>query len=168
MEKAQEKSLSVDDIALPTFPPQDYRVSKHSVYSDGKWDLSDDTDVRLKGHSEAKLSIDWLLYRFDREEHGSALNNVIAKSHLHARLSDGVIEDVRLVSFVQLEMPSVFGNRGPKIQRSKPPTVVSMARALVVLVLRGGHSTCRANLFCCSGLALYPNSVCHRDYIPGP
>lgn len=133
MQKAQEKALSVDDIALPTFPHPDYRVSKHSLYSDGKWDLRDDTDVRLKGHSEAKLSIDWLLYRFDREEHGSALNNVIAKSHLHARLSDGVIEDVRLVSFVQLEMPSVFGNRGPKIERSKPPTVVSMARALFVL-----------------------------------
>lgn len=133
MEKTKKKALSVDDIALPIFPPQDYRVSKHSVYSDGKWDLSDDSDVRLKGHSKAKLSIDWLQYRFERQVHASSLDYVIAKSHLHARLSDGIIEDVRLVSFVRLEMPYVFGKRGRQIERSKPPTVVSMARALVVL-----------------------------------
>ncbi|WP_312524927.1 hypothetical protein [Comamonas sp.] len=133
MGKIKEKALSVDDIALPNFPPQDYRVSKHSVYSDGIWDLSDDSAARLRGHSKAKLSIDWLLYRFDREADGSSLTDVIVKSHLSARLSDGIIEDVRLLCFVQLEIPSVFNNRGPNIKRSKPPTVVSMARALMVL-----------------------------------
>ena len=133
MAKTKRESLSVDAIALPTFPPQDYRVSKHSVYSDGKWDLSDDSNVRLKGHSEAKLAIDWDIYRFNRDAPVSSLNNVIAKSHLDARVSDGLIEDIRLLSFVQLEMPFVFGKRGKQIERSKPPTVVSMARALVVL-----------------------------------
>ncbi|MGM3042168.1 hypothetical protein, partial [Bacillus cereus group sp. BC46] len=52
---------------------------------------------------------------------------------LDARVSNGIINDIRLLSFVQLEMPFVFGKRGRQIERSKPPTVVSMARALVVL-----------------------------------
>ncbi|MDO9437709.1 hypothetical protein [Hydrogenophaga sp.] len=133
MGKTSRKALSINDIALPTFPPRDFRLSKHSVYQDDKWALSDDSNVRLKGHSEAKLSVDWSTYRFDRETHESSLNNVIAKSHLDARVSDGIVEDIRLLTFVQLEMPSVFGKRGLQIQRSKPPTVVSMARALVVL-----------------------------------
>ena len=133
MARTKKKALSIDDIALPNFPPQDYQVSKHSVYRDGTWNLSDGTDARLKGYTEAKLSIDWHLYRFSRSEHGTALNNVIAKSHLDARVSNGIIEDIRLMSFLQLEMPSVFGRRGRKIERSKPPTVVAMVRALVVL-----------------------------------
>lgn len=133
MNQATKKALSIDDIALRNFPPQDYLVSKHSVYSSDKWDMRDASDTRLKGHSESKLSIDWLLYRFDREGHRPSMHNVIANSHLDARVSNGIIEDIRLISFVQLEMPSVFGRRGRSIKRSKPPTVVAMARALVVL-----------------------------------
>lgn len=133
MGKTSKKALSIDDIALPTFPPRDFRLSEHSVYKDENWTLGDDSSVRLMGHSKAKLSVDWSTYRFGHEKHESSLNNVIAKSHLDARVSDGIIEDIRLLCFVQLEMPSVFGKRGRQIERSKPPTVVTMARALVVL-----------------------------------
>lgn len=133
MGKTSKQALSIDEIARPTFPPRDFRLSEHSVYMDDKWDLGDNSNVRLKGHNPAKLSVDWSVYRFDRETHGSSLNSVIAKSHLDARVSDGIIEDVRLLSFVQLEMPYVFSRRGIRIERSRPSTVVTMARALVVL-----------------------------------
>lgn len=131
MATVRTQELSIDSIHLDTFPPHEFKVSPLSLYKDMTWDFRDDRKARLRGHAAAKLIIEWEKYLLDHEP-WSLLKDILFKNHLDARISKGVLEDIRTLCFVQLELPSALSSRGRQVKRCKPNTVVQMARALVV------------------------------------
>lgn len=133
MDKAKKQILSIEKIALDNFPPSDLRISGASLYGDMTWDFRDGEKARLRGLTDAKLIIEWDAYLEGQAFDSYRQHDFFVKSHLDARISRGVLEDIRTLCFMQLEFPGVFKSRGRQIQRSKPQTVVRMARALVVL-----------------------------------
>lgn len=133
MTRAVEQKLSVDSLTNDTFSPHDFRVSHLSLYQDKIWDFRNSQHIRLKNQAKSKLVIDWEQYAFNQEL-GSQFERLTFKSHLDARVSTGILEDIRFLCFVQLKLPATLPGPGVKLKESKPQTVTTLARALLVFI----------------------------------
>ncbi len=119
------KGPSLEDVLKPMYrPAANTRVSKKSVYSDDTWDFSDDSVKRLDSVPKARLQIPWKAY--ESNEIGDEL-----VSHLSAALPKPMLEELRVLAFLNIKLPSAFPRTGK--QSVKPQTVTPTIRALVRL-----------------------------------
>lgn len=131
MTNALEQELSVDRLILDTFSPDEFRVSHLSLYRDRIWDFRDSKNTRLKSQAKAKLILEWDRYALKTEQ-SSRAGEPVFESHLDARVSTEILEDIRFLCFVELKLPAALPGRGRKVKENKPHTVVPMARALLI------------------------------------
>lgn len=98
-------------------------VSAKSCLGDDIWDFTNDSVARLSSVPEARLRINWVMYCSDApEEHGDHRGAVITKL---------MVYELKVFSYLYLNLPSAFGHRGT--QSVKPQTLVVTVRALVRL-----------------------------------
>lgn len=129
-----KKNLAIDSISDVTFPPRNFRISSKSVYSDSTWDFSDNSKARLKGHSESKLVICWNQYELTQSSERFLDGNFSPKSHLDARIGSELLEQVKSLCLLQLELPDALIIRRRQVRRIKASTLVKSARVLVLFL----------------------------------
>lgn len=125
MSTARQQKLQIEDVLKPHYRPvPSARVSGKSRFADDQWDFTDDTKVRLNSVPVSRLVVDWGFYAILKEDDGD-------ETHRSAVLPVSIIEELKVVAYVYLKLPSAFRTRG--IQSVKPQTLNTMIRALVLL-----------------------------------
>lgn len=118
------KKISVEEFRNLSFPPDDFPISAKSKFISRTWDFRDPSVVRLNSVNDSKLIIEWDLY-LEPPQAGD-------KGHRRAHLLPGVIEELRLFGFFYYLAPQQLKTRGKAVEKTKPQTVVSLARTLAL------------------------------------
>ncbi|WP_295003474.1 hypothetical protein [uncultured Dechloromonas sp.] len=99
------------------------RVSAKSCFFDDQWDFTNNSVARLSSVPESRLRINWGMYCADAQgEHDD---------HRSALITKMMVEELKIFSYLYLNLPSAFGLHGTR--SAKPQTLVVMVRALVCL-----------------------------------
>lgn len=133
MSLLSKQEITIDSINSEEFDLNNFFVSKKSCFSDSHWDFREENNLRLNTYTESKIQIDWSIYVIKFEEYSSANAEKIIKTHHDANITLNLLEEVKIICFLQLEVPSALKTRGKQIKKSKPTSVCLTARTLVTL-----------------------------------
>lgn len=133
MQLLSKPEITIESISSDGFNLNDFFVSKKSRFSESHWDFRDDKNLRLNTYNDSKIQIDWSLYVMESEKYSLEHSEKIIKTHHDANITLNLLQEIKIVCFLQLEIPSALKTRGKKIKKSKPTSVCLTARTLVTL-----------------------------------